>query len=560
MSAIKKPLLFVISLGLLALSFISESKINVSAQTSGITYYVDCNGVDTNEGRSPSTAWKTIKKANTASLLPGDKLLFKRDCTFPVSSSISGQTRLEADWSGTLSAPITIGAYGVGDKPTIRSDAHSTSTNETNVWIEGNYLIIEDIKTDTINYHLDPTCLYSDGTAARQGWYAGFTVRGNNNVLRNIEATNMAVGVSLTDSSNNNRLYDSHFYNLNTFTRIFNSGGALGSMGVILHGTQNEAYNNLFEASLGQTQCTETAASTNPGNVHNYSAPFEVFNANKTYVHHNKAFGHRKHFEMGKSSGLTSSDNVVAYNLFVSDQPGARGPNIHGNDVFGPVNNTQIYHNTIVFTGLGSQALIASSTGSARNNIFIAEGKAAFLSTNMVANNNLYWDYQKTSDTTKDPCVQIAGGGCLELSTINDANPLFLNSTVPSGDFHLSVNSPAVDIGVSLLSINTLSNILSRDLDGNIVPQGITSDLGAYEYRSNPTSSPLPSTPPLSPSPSLLIIPGDANNDQRVDETDYTIWLSHYGLTTAAGASDGDFDGDSKVNGVDYAIWRLNSN
>lgn len=51
--------------------------------------------------------------------------------------------------------------------------------------------------------------------------------------------------------------------------------------------------------------------------------------------------------------------------------------------------------------------------------------------------------------------------------------------------------------------------------------------------------------------------PGDANGDGKVDETDYSIWLSHYGQAIS-GIANGDFNMDNKVDGIDYAIWLKN--
>lgn len=78
------------------------------------TYYVSTtDGLDTNTGLSTSLAWKTLSRVNSATLLSGDKVLFKRGDTFvgtliPPKSAISG-------------SPVTYGAYGTGSKPVITS-------------------------------------------------------------------------------------------------------------------------------------------------------------------------------------------------------------------------------------------------------------------------------------------------------------------------------------------------------------------------------------------------------------------------------------------------------
>ena len=46
------------------------------------TYYVSNSGSDSNSGTSPTAAWRTITKANSVSLQPGDSLLFQGGETF----------------------------------------------------------------------------------------------------------------------------------------------------------------------------------------------------------------------------------------------------------------------------------------------------------------------------------------------------------------------------------------------------------------------------------------------------------------------------------------------
>lgn len=69
----------------------------------GTVYYVSSEGADENDGISPGTAWKTLKKVSGADLKPGDGVLFRRGDLF----------------RGTVDtrAGVSYGAYGCGDKP-----------------------------------------------------------------------------------------------------------------------------------------------------------------------------------------------------------------------------------------------------------------------------------------------------------------------------------------------------------------------------------------------------------------------------------------------------------
>lgn len=72
-------------------------------------YYVDATGgLDTNDGLTPATAWKTVAKVNTSmgSFGAGDEVLFKYGETF------QGATLLITD-EGISGNPLKFGAYGV---------------------------------------------------------------------------------------------------------------------------------------------------------------------------------------------------------------------------------------------------------------------------------------------------------------------------------------------------------------------------------------------------------------------------------------------------------------
>lgn len=73
-------------------------------------YYVAPDGDDVHDGRSPQRAWRTLEKVNSTTLVPGDRVLFRR----------GGQWRGQLlPQSGKESAAITYGAYGNGPKPSL---------------------------------------------------------------------------------------------------------------------------------------------------------------------------------------------------------------------------------------------------------------------------------------------------------------------------------------------------------------------------------------------------------------------------------------------------------
>ncbi|TSC86677.1 MAG: Uncharacterized protein G01um101416_644 [Microgenomates group bacterium Gr01-1014_16] len=80
-------------------------------------------------------------------------------------------------------------------------------------------------------------------------------------------------------------------------------------------------------------------------------------------------------------------------------------------------------------------------------------------------------------------------------------------------------------------------------------------------FLSNPASTPTPTRTPT-PIPTVTVtpspIPGDANNDGKVDGIDYTAWLLNYFTYTQLGPAAGDFNHSGFVDGVDYTIWIAN--
>jgi hypothetical protein len=108
-----------LKIGILSLLFILN---NYAAAT---TYYVDAtNGSDNNSGTSVSQAWQTINKVESKSFLAGDVISFKRGEIW--------YDRLDWKDSGISGNPITLNAYGIGEKPIISGfgELSGTWTNE----------------------------------------------------------------------------------------------------------------------------------------------------------------------------------------------------------------------------------------------------------------------------------------------------------------------------------------------------------------------------------------------------------------------------------------------
>ena len=115
----------------------------------GTVYYVDAdNGNDSNSGTSPSSAWKTLNKVNTASISSGSAVLFKCGCVWRAKTNECTSTDPN---KGVLRCKngVTYGSYGSGTKPVIVGSYYnyasrtwtSAGTNiwKTNINLSGNY-------------------------------------------------------------------------------------------------------------------------------------------------------------------------------------------------------------------------------------------------------------------------------------------------------------------------------------------------------------------------------------------------------------------------------------
>lgn len=87
---------------------------------SATTHYVDPNGNDASDGKSPATAWKTLSKVSSTTFSSGDSVLFLAGGTW------NGQ--LSPQGSGTFGAPIIISRYGAGADPVINGNGTSAAS------------------------------------------------------------------------------------------------------------------------------------------------------------------------------------------------------------------------------------------------------------------------------------------------------------------------------------------------------------------------------------------------------------------------------------------------
>lgn len=95
------------------------------------TYYVDIqNGDDKNDGLNSSSAWQSLAKVSSSTFSPGDAILLRRGQVWYETLTLKS--------SGTAEAPITIGSFGEGSKPTLSGAVNFNSLHwseaKPNIW------------------------------------------------------------------------------------------------------------------------------------------------------------------------------------------------------------------------------------------------------------------------------------------------------------------------------------------------------------------------------------------------------------------------------------------
>ena len=83
----------------------------ISTVVSATKYYVSNTGNDASTGTSTATAWKTVAKVNSKTLVAGDEISFMKGGVWREQLKISG--------SGISGRPIVFSSYGTGNSPII---------------------------------------------------------------------------------------------------------------------------------------------------------------------------------------------------------------------------------------------------------------------------------------------------------------------------------------------------------------------------------------------------------------------------------------------------------
>jgi hypothetical protein len=414
------------------------------APAAGVSYYVDCgpNGSDSYAGTSKTAAWKTVTRANSAPLGPGDRLLLRRGCVW-------NSQRLEAGWTGLSTAPIVISAYGKGAKPLIKNGLNQ------DVRVTGSWQIF-----DHLSVSFDATQFTTCGEPLGDHYGFNFQPGAHDNTIRWSEAFGEMAGIHIAAGASKNRVLHNDIHD-NRVLVSFNANPEVdqGAWGVLVNGDYNEiAYNSFHD---------NAAVCQNQGWVLR-SKSINIYAAVGNSIHHNLSTD-RVFAELGSSATVRTSGTQFAYNVFASARDDSRfvttrGPLDHS---WGPVYGTTVSHNTMYQTGSGSQGVVCGLGCDAtiltlESNVVWAEWKGLYSDLPVSNSGNVFWN------TAGDPLIDSPQ---IDPST-EIANPEFVD---PAADnFRVLATSPAVDSGAPV-------GTWRQDFYGTPLPQGSSIDRGATE-------------------------------------------------------------------------------
>ena len=199
------------------------------------------------------------------------------------------------------------------------------------------------------------------------------------------------------------------------------------------------------------------------------------------------------------------TNNTDYYNSYgggiycIDSEAEISGCTISGNSAFGSVDGAGLYCGPLSYVTI-KNSLITENTAEDGGGVFCSDGSDVTLTNCTLSGNSV--DYngggifcETPNDVIVTNCIlwgntapsaaQIYGSATVSYSDVQggwlgegniDANPLFVDA--PSSDYHLSVDSPCIDVGDnSVVDYDT-------DLDGNPRIVNYVVDMGAYEFQS----------------------------------------------------------------------------
>jgi hypothetical protein len=399
----------------------------------GHAFYVDSvHGSDSNAGNTPDAAWQSLAPVNARKFGPGDTINLARGSSWNGPGGESGTLVIRG--AGQPDAPITVQAYGKGDKPVLRNPSDG---NSKAVWVMATWTVVQ-------------------GLLLQDAHQAGVSIeRGADHVV--VQDNEMsAVGSGVLVWSQFNYIARNYVHDTTLIENSDAPDSNYGADGVLLHASNNEvAYNRFVNCKA-------------PSRNYGYDGGAVEFfgEVNNISIHNNFAYNAQGFTEVG---GGAAHQILISYNVIVNSGPVV---GLHAGGQFASdIDGFQFVNNTVVDTaGAYSLFYIEGTLKSPnalviRNNIFYVKGYTMLLQNPQpfAHDHNLY-HFAGTS-----PQVNFEFG-----DGEKTGDPLFVN--MDNGDYRLLPQSPAIQAGA------VMSN-LQRDFAGADLPTNAPREVGAYQFK-----------------------------------------------------------------------------
>jgi hypothetical protein len=498
------------------------------------TYFISPKGDDSLEGTSVTTSWRTVDRVNTATLQPGDRILFEGGQTF------SGSIMLQVNGLPTSNQPIIVSSYGVG-RATIASGTSYGFYAQNTAGVEVKRLAFvgagrlsnsnsgvvfyldlpnshlsylrldsldvsgyrdsgisigswqgtsgyDDVRVTDCQVHANGEAgmsSYSESLAAHQNWYVGNCQAFDNSGRADVTTTNTGNGIVL--SGIDGALIEHCIAYHNGWLNANQGGGPVGIWGYCC--------NNLV---IQHCEAHHNSSGTEPdGGGFDLDGGCTNSILQYNYSHDNGGPG----YELCQYAGAPAMhDLTVRYNVSVND---AREDNKGALQVWstganGGIQRAAIYNNTVLLSppadGSSPKVIYVCSDGfsdlTLRNNVLQSTGGLLTLSTvcttGLRLEGNCYWnatqlafDWNGTQFTNLSAWRAATGQETLPGSraTGMQADPR-LN---PDSNFTPMADSPLLGAGLNLQNEFNI-NPGPQDFAGNPTPRMSTQgNIGAVE-------------------------------------------------------------------------------